>query len=134
MHPRLVHVGLKVDDLQSTSDFWKNLLGFKQTGISRKAEINTHTSLHLSDGAFDLALMKYDSENAPEAQLAGPGPCIHHIGIQVEDPLSYVDRLKAAGCEILSEPGEIPVKFRDPGGCVAEVAKFKKYIKGSSLT
>jgi lactoylglutathione lyase len=132
MQPRIVHVALKVDDLESTSQFWENLLGFRHTGTSRKAESNTHTSRHLSDGLFDLALMKYDSEDAPEAQLAGPGPCIHHIGIQVEDPLSYVDRLKAAGCEILSAPGELPVKFRDPGGIVAEVAKFKKFIKAGS--
>jgi lactoylglutathione lyase len=133
MQPRLVHVALKVDDLETTSRFWKDLLGFHHSGTGRKGETNTHTSLHLSDGAFDLALMKYDSENAPEAQLAGPGPCIHHIGIQVDDPLSYVDKLKAAGCEILSEPGEVPVKFRDPGGIVAEVAKFKKYINSGAV-
>jgi len=129
MQPRLVHVAIKVDDLEKSSRFYEQVFGFHRTGVSREGESNTHTSLHLSDGSADLALMKYDSEDAPEAQLAGPGPCIHHLGIQVDDPLAYVDRLVAAGCEILSAPGAVPVKFRDPGGVVAEVARFVNYIK-----
>jgi len=126
--PRLVHVAIKVHDLEKSSAFYEQVFGFHRTGLSRERE-NTHTSLHLSDGEADLALMRYDSEEAPEADLAGPGPCIHHIGIQVDDPLAYVEKLRAAGCEILSEPGVVPVKFRDPAGIVAEIGPFRKYIK-----
>lgn len=126
---RLVHIALKVDDLEKVSAFYENVFGFRHTGTNRKAETNSHTSRHLSNGEFDLALMQYDSEDAPEATLAGPGPCIHHYGIQVDDPLAYGEKLRAAGCEILSAPGEIPVKFRDPGGIVGEVARFQKYIR-----
>ncbi len=129
MQPRIVHVAIKVEDLEKASEFYEKVFGFYYTGTSRKGDQNTHTSRHLSDGTFDLALMKYDSEDAPEARLAGEGPCIHHIGFQVDDPLAFVDKLREAGCEILSAPGTIPVKFRAPGGIVAEVARFKNYIK-----
>lgn len=126
---KIVHVALKVDDLEKASAFYENVLGFKHTGTSRKAETNSHVSRHLSNGEFDLALMKYDSEDAPEARLSGEGPCIHHYGVRVDDPLAYEARLREAGCEILSAPGELPVKFRDPGGIVGEVARFNKYVK-----
>jgi catechol 2,3-dioxygenase-like lactoylglutathione lyase family enzyme len=129
MQPRLVHVAIKVDDLERSSAFYEQVFGFHRTGISRSSETNAHTSLHLSDGTSDLALMRYDSEQAPEADLAGPGPCIHHIGIRVDDPLAWVERLRGAGCEILSPPGEVPVKFRDPGGVVAEIGPFVNYVK-----
>ena len=36
--------------------------------------------------------MLYDSEDVEEAQLSGPGPCIHH-----EDRDGYVARIKANG-------------------------------------
>jgi hypothetical protein len=51
----------------------------------------------LTDGNIDLALMTYDSEDIEEAQLSGPGPCIHHWGIEVEDRDSYVAKIKANG-------------------------------------
>jgi hypothetical protein len=56
--------------------------------------------------------MTYDSEDVEEAQLSGPGPCIHHWGIEVEDRDSYVAKIKASGGTIISKPGEGALKFR----------------------
>ena len=36
------------------------------------------------------------------------------------------------GCEIISEPGVIPVKFRAPGGTVAELVPVGRYKKPDS--
>ena len=36
-------------------------------------------------------------EQEPEAQLAGPGPCIHHIGIEVEDRETTVKKITDNG-------------------------------------
>lgn len=124
MKPQLMHIGVKVNNLEEVSSFYEKVFGFEQTGTSRP--INGHTSRHLTDGAFDLALMQYDSEDAPEARLAGEGPCIHHLGIRVDDPQSYIPKLIEAGCEILSKPGAKTVKFRAPGGIIAEVSRFDK--------
>jgi catechol 2,3-dioxygenase-like lactoylglutathione lyase family enzyme len=123
--PRIVHLALKVEDLEKAGAFYRNVFGFEpvETGVVRD-----HTSLHLSDGEMDLALIKYDRES-PEALASGKGPCIHHFGIEVEDVAASVGELRAAGCEILSPPGELPVKFRDPSGVVAELVPKGRYKK-----
>ncbi len=77
---RIVHIALKVDDLDKTSEFYEKVFGFTRTETSR---VRDHTSRHLSDGTIDLALIKYDSEES--AKAAGQGPCIHHFAIEVDD-------------------------------------------------
>ena len=46
--------------------------------------------------------MVFDTEEVEEAQLSGPGPCIHHWGIEVDDRDAYVERIKAGGGTIKS--------------------------------
>ena len=50
------------------------------------------------------------------------------MGISVDDLDAWVARVRDMGCEILSEPGVIPVKFRAPGGVVAEFAPNGHYL------
>jgi len=121
---RIVHIALKVDDLDKATTFYEDVFGLYQlkTGYARG-----HVSRHMTDGTIDLALMVYDSEDAQEAQLAGPGPCIHHWGIEVEDREAYAARITAHGGTILSEPGEDALKFRAPDGTVAEITARGRY-------
>jgi lactoylglutathione lyase len=121
--PRIVHLALKVEDLEKASAFYREVFGFVPVDTSA---VRDHISLHLSDGALDLALIKYDRDS-PEALASGKGPCIHHFGIEVEDLAVSVGALREAGCEIISPPGEIPVKFRDPNGVVAELVPRGRY-------
>lgn len=123
--PRIVHLALKVEHLEKASAFYQKVFGFVPV---ETALVRDHTSRHLSDGAIDLALIKYDRES-PEALALGEGPCIHHFGIEVEDLEGSLEGLKAAGCEILSAPCELPVKFRDPNGVVAELVPVGRYKK-----
>ena len=124
--PRIVHIAIKVDDLEKATKFYEEVFGFRQTstGYARG-----HVSRHLTDGNIDLALMVYDSEDVEEAQLSGPGPCIHHWGIEVEDRDSYVAKIEANGGTIISEPGEGALKFRAPDGTVAEIVGAGRYNK-----
>jgi len=77
--PRIVHIAIKVEDLEKATKFYEEVFGFRQTstGYARG-----HVSRHLTDGNIDLALMVYDSEDVAEAKLSGSGPCIHHWGIE----------------------------------------------------
>jgi len=125
---RIVHIALKVDDLEKTRAFYEKVFGFKPVETSK---VRDHTSLHLSDGTIDLALIKYDSEESAEARAAGTGPCIHHFGIEVDDLAQATAQINASGCEIISDPGVIPVKFRAPGGTVAEIVPTARYKKPS---
>ena len=102
--PRINHIALKVADLEAATTFYENVYGFRQvkTGRSRG-----HVSRHMTDGYIDLALMVYDSEEDAEAKLVGPGPAIHHFGIEVEDTAAFVAKIEANGGTILeNEPGD----------------------------
>lgn len=125
---RIVHIALKVDDLERTTEFYEKVFGFKDMETSK---VRDHTSRHLSDGTIDLALIKYDSEESAEARASGAGPCIHHFAIEVDDFDKYVAEIGKYGCEIISDPGVVPVKFRAPGGTVAEIVPEARYKKPS---
>ena len=121
---RIVHLAIKVDNLDEATKFYEDVFGFRQLKTGRNG---AHVSRHMTDGAIDLALMVYDSEDSPEAQLAGPGPRLHHWGIEVDDQAGYAEKIKAAGGTILSKPGAGALKFRAPDGTIAEVVAEGRY-------
>jgi lactoylglutathione lyase len=121
---RIVHLALKVADLERATHFYEDVFGFRQTGTGHA---RGHVSRHMTDGAFDLALMVYDSEDEPEAQLSGSGPCIHHFGIEVADRDATAERIVAYGGKIISDPNEGALKFRAPNGIVAEITRPGRY-------
>ncbi len=123
---RINHVALKVVDLEAATRFYENVFGFRQVGTGRS---RGHISRHLTDGYVDLALMVYDSEQDEEAKLVGPGPAIHHFGIEVDDHQGFAEKVVANGGTILSKPGEVPIKYRSPDGTVAEIVPQGRYEK-----
>jgi lactoylglutathione lyase len=121
---RIVHIAVKVDDLEKATEFYEKGFGFVEV---ETGQVRDHTSRHLTDGTIDLALIKYDSEESAEARASGLGPCIHHFGIEVDDLKQSATELKKFGCEVISDPGVIPIKFRAPGGTVAEIVPKARY-------
>ena len=122
---RIVHLALKVEDLDKTTEFYQNVFGFREVETRKTRD---HLSRHLTDGALDFTLIKYDEDTeSAESKAAGEGPCIHHFAIEVDDLEKYAKQLKQYGCEIISDPGVIPVKFRAPGGTVAELVPVGRY-------
>jgi lactoylglutathione lyase len=122
---RIVHIALKVDDLERSRQFYENIFGFRE---NKTEKVRDHTSCHLSDGAIDLSIMQYDAgTQSAESKAAGEGPCIHHFAVERQ--------IRAFGCDIISDPGVIPVKFRAPGGTVCEIVpklRYKKVKKAAS--
>lgn len=117
---KIAHLAIRVDDLKTAGEFYQDVLGFSDV---RQGHTRDHYSRHLTDGNLDIALIQYDKEaDSKEAKAAGEGPCIHHFGMEVEDLDEWLGKIKSLGCEIISQPGVVPVKFRAPGGVVAEVA------------
>lgn len=124
---RIVHLALKVEDLERTTRFYTEVFGFAEMNTDR---VRDHTSRHLSDGTIDLALIQYDAgTESAESRAAGKGPCIHHFAVEVPDMRTAEKRIRALGCEIISDPGVIPVKFRAPGGTVCELVPEGRYQK-----
>jgi len=114
----IVHLAIKVTDIERAATFYQSVFGFTRSETTRK---RGHTSCHMTDGHFDLALIQYDSADTVEANWAGEGPCIHHFGIAVDDTEAVHKRLVDGGFTILSQPGVLPIKFRGPDGIVMEV-------------
>ena len=124
---RIVHLALKVEDLDRTSEFYRKVFGFVEVETRKTRD---HLSRHLSDGELDFTLIKYDAgTQSAESKAAGEGPCIHHFAIEVEDLEKSTRQIKSYGCEIISDPGVVPVKFRAPGGTVAELVPLGRYRK-----
>lgn len=122
---RIVHLALKVEDLEETTQFYRNVFGFREVVTSKTRD---HVSRHLTDGTIDFTLIRYDEgTQSAESKAAGDGPCIHHFAIEVDDVDKYARELKKYGCEVISDPGVIPVKFRAPGGTVAELVPIGRY-------
>ena len=122
---RIVHLALKVEDLERTTEFYRKVFGFKEMNT---AKVRDHTSRHLSDGVLDVALIKYDADTeSAESKAAGEGPCIHHFAVEVDDIKEATKQVKSYDCEIISDPGVIPVKFKAPGGTTAELVPLGRY-------
>jgi lactoylglutathione lyase len=122
---RIVHLALKVEDLEKTTAFYQEVFGFKEV-VTKKTR--DHVSRHLTDGDIDFTLIKYDDgTQSAESKASGEGPCIHHFAIEVEDVEKYTEEIRKHGCTIISDPGIIPVKFRAPGGTTAEIVPVGRY-------
>lgn len=116
---RIVHLALKVDELERASEFYRTVFGFLEVQTER---VRDHVSRHLSDGEIDLSLMQYDAgSRSAEALAAGDAPCIHHFAVEVEDLEAAARRIEALGGTRISDPGVIPAKYRVPGGTVMEI-------------
>ena len=110
---RIVHLALKVSDIDKVDDFYSKIFGFIQVRIPNLRS----TTRYLSDGNIHIAVNK--SRGGEPGKLED-APCIDHFGIEVDDMAKYLAEVKKYGCEVISEPGR-PVKFRAPGGIIVEL-------------
>mgnify|MGYP001176112624 FL=1 len=127
---RIAHIAVRVDDMKEARDFYEGVLGMTEVRSEHHRE---HYSCHLTDGHIDLSILQYDKgSKTKEALAAGEKPCIHHIGFEVDDLEEGIGELKERGYEIITEPGVIPVKFRAPGGTLAEIAPTGRFLRDAA--
>lgn len=123
--PRIVHISLRVRDLEASTSFYQRTFGFRHLGDSQSKD---HVSRHLTDGVIDLALIEYPEDRGrADCPTPGAAPGIHHFGVAVADLEAWTRRVREAGGQVLTPPGEIPVKFRDPDGAICEIVPFGRY-------
>jgi lactoylglutathione lyase len=121
---RIVHIAIKVDDLEKSTKFYEDVFGIYQT---KTGHARGHTSRHMSDGTIDFAIMTYDSEDEAEARLIGKGPGIHHYGVEVEDREGTIKKIEENGGKIFSDRGEGALKFQAPDGNYGEIVAVGRY-------
>jgi catechol 2,3-dioxygenase-like lactoylglutathione lyase family enzyme len=125
------HIAIKVSDMEEATKFYVETLGFKN--MAKEGTVRDHYSRHLTDGTIDLALISYDrGTTSSEALAAGDKPCIHHMGIEVDDIEAGLRGLKHHRCKIVSDPGVIPIKFHAPGGGICEIVPTGRFTEAVS--
>ena len=70
---RIVHLALKVDEVEKTGEFYKKVFGFQDAETTKTRD---HISRHMTDGKIDFTLLQYEAgTQSAESKAAGDGPC-----------------------------------------------------------
>jgi predicted enzyme related to lactoylglutathione lyase len=113
---RIVHLAMRVDGIDKTSDFLAQVFGFTQVKVPGLRE----TVRYLTDGTVHIAINKVDAGTKEYT-----GKC-DHFGIEVDDVAKCATEAGRYGCEVVTGNGRL-FKFRAPGGIIVEpVAKGTK--------
>lgn len=125
---KIDHLAIAVEDLESATEFYTSVFGFE---IVHEGRVRDHFSRRMTDGNIDITLIRYDpGASSSEATAVGGRPGIHHIGFDVENMTESVRRIRELGCEVISDEGVVPVKFRTPDGVIAEFAPAGHFKRG----
>src|SRR5262245_15152241 len=103
--PRIVHLSLAVEDLQTANSFCEKVFGF--TALNKPKR----NGVRMTDGALNVAVNRC---------RPGEAPAIKHLGIEVENVDEFVAAIHRYGCEIFLG-GTGNQHFRMPGAAGVEV-------------
>lgn len=117
---RIVHLAIQADDLEGTADFYKNVYGMRELVRLQPKNLS---SIYVFDGTLYISIFQYHSFETAESRAVPRGPRIHHMGLEVADPVAYFPVLQAHGCRLISPEGELPIKFHMPDGVMAEIVE-----------
>lgn len=140
MEAKLWNIGVKVADVGAEIDFYVALGG----------RAMLHEKLATLDGEAEYAIVAFGGTRlflTPkpmfEDRLEAPVPCgLTHAVFEVADLDAEVERLQAAGVEVLIAPIEVSAGFgtrrlaffRSPGGLVFEVMEITESAPAVELT
>jgi len=100
-HPRIAHVGIAVEDLETALAFYRDVLGL-EPHPPEQADGATIVSLSLGDSQVEL--LASDDRNSPVGKfLAKRGPGIHHICYRVPDLDQALEACRSAGYHLVDE-------------------------------
>ena len=131
MFGRIDHVGVAVEDLDAAIGLYEKSfemeLAHRETVDSQGVEA---ALLDVGDGHVEL--MRPLSEDSPVGKfLARGGPKLHHVAYAVEDIDATLERLAAAGLELIDEQARVGIREsrvaflhpRSTGGVLTEIVE-----------
>lgn len=102
--PPLDHIGIAVNSLDDASAGFQ-LLGLRPEGADERVDAVQTLVRCFQVGDALIELVAPDGDASPlKAFLAERGPGLHHVALRVDDLEAELERLCAAGAEILIEP------------------------------
>lgn len=127
----LDHIGVAVNSLSEALPFWQTLMGLE---VLKTEEVPTEKVrvAFLNTGQCHLELLEPTAEDSPIAKfLEKRGPGIHHLCLQVRDLPKLLQKLEAAGVQLLDKvpkpgAGHKRIAFLHPkatGGILLELSE-----------
>ena len=125
------HIGIAVNDLDTTSLFWERALGLPHTHTEDVESEGVRTKI-FDTGKGKIELLKSINNNSPIRKfLEKRGPGIHHVCLQVENINIAINELKDLNIQVLSEEPKVGaegykiffVHPKSTGGVLVELAE-----------
>jgi methylmalonyl-CoA epimerase len=101
--PRIDHIGIAVQSLDEALKFYRDAAGLESKEIVTVPQEKVRVAM-LPAGEPRIELLEATGEDSPIARyLAKRGEGLHHIALKVPDLEAAVQRLKAAGSQLVTE-------------------------------
>ena len=108
---KICYIFMSSDDVQKSAEFYKKVFGWN-VRTRGDGSVSFDDGVGEVSGTWQKGLKPYDG-----------GAMV--VYIMVEDAEATIEKIKAAGGEIVQpiggDPGEITARFRDPGGNVVAI-------------
>ena len=133
---RVDHIGIAVNDLDSSSEFWR-LIGLEQGNDEINVEQGVNIRFFGSEQGTDatkIELLSPTSTNTPIGRfLEKKGPGVQQIAFRVDNLQELLDKLKSAGVRLINETPtsgahESQIAFVHPsstGGVLVELLQYE---------
>jgi lactoylglutathione lyase len=119
---KFMYVGIRVKDLQKSTDFYSKLLGMEVKGRST-IDLNKGETVGLESAGFTLELNYYEKESPYYTEYA-VGEGLDHLAFNVENLDKALEEARAAGYKVISEMksnGNCWAYVEDPNGIWIEL-------------
>jgi len=109
MSPSIHHIAIVVRDLDAALEFYRDVLGLEMTERREVPEEGVEIAF-LPAGEGEIELLRPLDEGSGVARfLEKRGEGLHHICLAVADVEAAMERLRAAGAQLLSEKPRVNV-------------------------
>ena len=124
MQAKLRHIAISVPDIETAAKFYETTFGMQRVNF---AATPYGDGLSLSDGVFNLTLLKFHTDDAAGDERGKDFNGIHHMGFIVDDLEGMSRRIEENGGKFhreLKGGGGVDFerKFRDPNGVVFDIS------------
>ena len=116
---KLRHIAITVPDIEKAATFYETIFGMKRVRASVRG-------IHLTDGVMNLALLKFQTDEAAGDERGKDFHGLHHFGFVVDDIDETSSKIEEAGGNYhmrlpYRQDSPTEVKFRDPNGVVFDI-------------